>query len=211
MKIVIVSGGKAPSKEILLREVENADFIIGADKGCEVLYKYEITPDVILGDFDSADMKIINAIEKKAKKKIKFKKEKDYTDTEIAFNLALENNPDEIVILGATGTRYDHSLSNIGLLKKALSKGVNARIIDDNNLMFLTDKNISLKGNLGDTISFHAYSEEVKNFSIKNSKYDLNNHLLKLGDGLTTSNEFLEEYIDISFDSGIILVLYTKD
>lgn len=211
MKILIVSGGKAPSEEILLKEVKDAEFIIGADKGCEVLYKYEITPDVILGDFDSADMKIINAIEKKAKKKIKFKKEKDYTDTEIAFNLALENNPDEIVLLGATGTRYDHSLSNIGLLKKALSKGVNARIIDDNNLMFLTDKNISLKGKPGDTISFHAYSEEVRNFSIKNSKYDLNNHLLKLGDGLTTSNEFLGDYIYISFDTGIILVLYTKD
>ncbi|VYT75662.1 thiamine diphosphokinase [Clostridium tertium] len=211
MKVVIVSGGKAPSKEVLLREVEDANLIIGADKGCEALYKYDITPDVILGDFDSADMRIIDAIEKKAKKKIRFKREKDYTDTEIAFNLALQNNPDEIVLLGATGTRYDHSLSNIGLLKKALAKDINARIIDDNNIMFLTDKDILLKGNPGDTISFHAYSDEVKNFTIKNSKYDLNNHLLKLGDSLTTSNEFVGEYIDISFDSGIILVLYTKD
>ena len=211
MNIAIVSGGKAPSEKLIRGYLNKVDFIIAADKGSECLYKYGIKADLLVGDFDSANKEILDVIKGQIAEVLEFPPEKDYTDTEIAFNLALENNPNEIVLLGATGTRYDHSLSNIGLLKKALSKGVNARIIDDNNLMFLTDKNISLKGNPGDTISFHAYSEEVKNFSIKNSKYDLNNHLLRLGDGLTTSNEFLEDYIDISFDSGIILVLYTKD
>lgn len=40
MKAVIISGGKEPSKDLLFREVKDADIIIGADKGCEVLYKY---------------------------------------------------------------------------------------------------------------------------------------------------------------------------
>ncbi len=211
MKVVIISGGKAPSKEILLNEIKEANLIIGADKGCEVLYKYDIIPDYILGDFDSANMDIINSIEAKAGKKIKFKREKDYTDTEIAYNLAVERGASEIILLGATGTRYDHSLSNLGLMLRGLKKSIKVKVIDDNNYIFLTDKPITLYGNKGDTISFHAYCDVVENFTIIGAKYNLSNYTLRLGDSLTTSNEFMEEKINITFDSGIVMVLYTKD
>ena len=211
MKAVIISGGKEPSKDVLFKEIEDANLIIGADKGCEVLYKYNITPDYILGDFDSADISIIEKLEKKAGKKIKFKREKDYTDTEIAYNLAVEKGSTEIILLGATGTRYDHSLSNLGLMLRGLKKAISVRVIDDNNYIFLTDKPTTLYGNIGDTISFHAYCDEVKNFSIKGAKYNLENYNLNLGDSLTTSNEFVEEKINITFDSGIVMILYTKD
>lgn len=211
MKAVIISGGKEPSRDLLFREIKCADIIIGADKGCEVLYKYQVTPDYILGDFDSANEDIINSIEAKALGKIKFKREKDYTDTELAYNLAVEKGADEIIILGATGTRYDHTLSNFGLMLRGLKKSIEVKIIDDNNYIFLTDKSTILKGNKGDTISFQAYCDEVKNFNIRGSKYNLTNFNLKLGDSITTSNEFLEENIEITFDSGVVMVLYTND
>ena len=211
MKAIIVSGGKAPSKQLLLNEIKNSNLIIGADKGCEVLYNYNISPNYILGDFDSADKDIIKAMEVSGCEKIKYKKEKDFTDTEIAFNLAVEKGAKEIVLLGGTGTRYDHSLSNLGLMLKALKMSIILKIIDDNNIIFLTDKSMILKGNKGDTISFHAYCECVKKLNICGSKYDLINYDLCLGDGLTTSNEFIGNDIKITFDSGILMVLYTKD
>ncbi len=211
MKAVIISGGKEPSKDLLYREIKDVDMIIGADKGCEVLYKYNIKPDYILGDFDSANEDIIKSIETKALGKIKFKREKDYTDTELAYNLAVEKGADEIILLGATGTRYDHALSNFGLMLRGLKKSIKVKIIDDNNYIFLTDKSITLKGNKGNIISFQAYCEEVKNFNITGAKYNLTNFNLKLGDSITTSNEFLEEEIEITFDSGIVMILYTND
>ena len=211
MKAVIISGGKEPSKDILFREIQDTDIIIGADKGCEVLYKYDITPDYILGDFDSANDEIINSIEERAKKKITYKREKDYTDTEIAYNLAVEKGATEIILLGATGTRYDHSLSNLGLMLRGLKSSIKVKVIDDNNFIFLTDKSITLQGNKGDIISFQAYCDEIKNFNISGAKYNLSNYTLKLGDGITTSNEFLDEDIRVTFDNGILMVLYTKD
>ena len=211
MKAVIISGGKEPSKDILFREIQDADIIIGADKGCEVLYKYDITPDYILGDFDSANDEIINSIEERAKKKITYKREKDYTDTEIAYNLAVEKGANEIILLGATGTRYDHSLSNLGLMLRGLKSSIKVKVIDDNNFIFLTDKSITLQGNKGDIISFQAYCDEIKNFNISGAKYNLSNYTLKLGDGITTSNEFLDEDIRVNFDNGILMILYTKD
>ena len=211
MKALIISGGKEPSKDLLFKQLEGADIIIGADKGCEVLHKYDIVPDYILGDFDSVNEDIITSMESRTKKKLKFKREKDYTDTEIAYNLAVEKGAKDIILLGATGTRYDHSLSNFGLMLRGLIKSINVKIIDDNNFIFLTDKPITLKGDNGDTISFQAYCDEVKNFNIFGAKYELNNFNLKLGDSITTSNEFLNQDIKITFDSGIIMVLYTND
>lgn len=211
MKAVIVSGGKAPSKELLFNEIKNANIIIGADKGCETLYKFNISPDYILGDFDSIDIDIIDKINIEENKKLRFKKEKDFTDTEIAFNLAVENKADEIILLGVTGTRYDHSLSNIGLLLKGLNLNIDVKIKDDNNTIFLINKNSTLKGNKGQIISFYAYCNIVRNLTLKGCKYNLENYDLKLGDGLITSNEFLSDYINVEFNEGNLLVIYSND
>lgn len=211
MKAIIVSGGKSPSKELLFNEIKDADIIIGADRGCETLYNYNISPDYILGDFDSVDSEILNKIVIENNRKLKFKKEKDFTDTEIAFNLAIENKANKIILLGATGSRYDHSLSNIGLLLKGLNLNLDVKIKDDNNTIFLINNNKILKGVKGQTISFYAYCEVVKSLTLKGCKYNLDKYDLKLGDGLITSNEFLNDEISVTFDSGNLLVIYSND
>ncbi|MGL5379791.1 thiamine diphosphokinase [Clostridium sp.] len=211
MNALIISGGKEPSEELLKSLLDKVDIIIGADRGCETLYKYKIQPHYILGDFDSASKETISKIESLGVNKIKFKAEKDFTDTESAFNLALEKGATKIFMLGVTGTRYDHALGNIGLLKKALKLGIDCEILDDNNRIYMIDKNITLKGNKGDIVSFQAYSEVVKGLSIIGAKYELENYDLHIGDSLTISNEFNLNNINISFDYGILMVLHTKD
>jgi len=60
---------------------------------------------------------------------LKFPAEKDMTDTELAVNTAIDRGYKNIVIIGGTGTRLDHTLSNIFLLKLMLDRGVKGRII----------------------------------------------------------------------------------
>ena len=50
MKAIIVTGGNKPSKKLLNSYIKSGDLIIGADKGSEYLYDYEIMPNIILGD-----------------------------------------------------------------------------------------------------------------------------------------------------------------
>lgn len=211
MKALIVSGGLSPSRSLLLKYLKKADCIIGADKGCEVLYKNSIRPNYILGDFDSADLAVINSLESLGAIKIQHIKEKDFTDTESALDLAVQEGATQIIILGATGTRYDHVLGNICLLYKGLNIGVEVQIIDDNNKIFMVNKNVVLSGEKGQIISFQAYSDTVKKFTISGAKYELNEYDLKIGNPLTISNEFIDSDIKITFDSGTLMVLYTKD
>lgn len=210
MKAVIVSGGNEPSKDILIKIVNESDIIIGADRGCEVLWKNKIIPNIIVGDFDSVDKEIYSKYRGQSKE-FTYNPEKDYTDTDIAFNKAVEMEVDSITLLGCTGTRMDHTLANIGLLKKAMDKKVYCEIIDNNNKMFLINGETVFKGKKGETISFLAYFQKVENLNIIGSKYPLYNYNLEIGDSLTVSNEFLEEEMKVTFDNGILLVNLSKD
>lgn len=211
MKAVIVTGGKAPSEELLLRSIEDGDYIIGVDKGCNTLYKYGIKPSIILGDFDSIDSKVLDEYIKLKIPSIKFNPEKDYTDSDLAYEKAKEINPSKIIFLGATGTRYDHALGNIGILLKSLREGYKTEIVDENNRMFVVNKNSSFEGDFGHTISFHALSDKVAKFNISGGKYDLKDYDMTLLEPRAVCNEFLDTNINISFESGIILVIYPKD
>lgn len=211
MRAIIVSGGNPPSKELLLKYVKKEDLIIGVDKGCNALYEYNIEPNIILGDFDSVNEKVLDYFKTSGSKVTILNPEKDYTDTDIGYMTAKENGADEILFFGVTGSRMDHMLGNLGILLKALNENVKAKIIDDNNVMYLVNGKATFKGEEGSLISFHALSHVVKNLKIEGAKYELENYDLTLLEPRAISNVFLDKDITISFDSGIILVIFPRD
>lgn len=211
MRAIVVSGGNPPSKDLLLKIKREDDFVVGVDRGCNYLYDYDITPDIISGDFDSARKEVIDAFENKGIKSIKFNPEKDYTDTYLGYEIAKENGANEVIFFGATGSRYDHSLGNIGILLKALGENIDAKMVDENNTMFLINKESTFKGEYGSLISFHALSDVVRNVNIVGAKYTLENYDMTLLEPRAVCNEFLDEDITISFDSGIVLVIFPRD
>ncbi|MCY6372366.1 thiamine diphosphokinase [Clostridium ganghwense] len=211
MKIVIASGGMPPSYDLLYEELKEASYLICADSGANYLYEYNICPDILIGDFDSIDIQVLNYFKDNHTNIIQYPPEKDYTDTEIAVNKALELNVDEIVLLGCTGTRIDHFLGNLGMLLKCLSKKVTAYIKDEHNTITIADKSLSIFGSEGETFSLAAYSENVENLTISGAKYPLNNYYLEIGSALTISNEFQDKEVKINFDEGILLIIYSRD
>ena len=144
MKFIIITGGNI-NKEFLQKVLEENKYnkIIAADKGLETLNKINVKPDYIIGDFDSVNKEILEQY-----KNIPItylKPEKDFTDTHMALKLAIEQGAKKITIVGAIGTRVDHSIANIHILKEALEKGVEAEIINENNKIKLINKNIKIK------------------------------------------------------------------
>ena len=120
MKAVIVGGGDAPSKELLEEELSDADILICADGGGNCLYKYDKAPNYLLGDFDSIHKEILEFFTQSNCIIETYPTEKDCTDSEICFNKAIELKATNITMLGFTGSRIDHFLGNLGLLKKSL-------------------------------------------------------------------------------------------
>ncbi|MEA1974277.1 MAG: thiamine diphosphokinase, partial [Bacillota bacterium] len=89
------------------------DFIIAVDGGINHIKELCLSPNLILGDFDSSVLS--EALKYKNAEIKKYKKDKDYTDGEIAINYVIDEKFFEVVIFGALGNRIDHMLSNINM------------------------------------------------------------------------------------------------
>lgn len=211
MKVVIISGGQPPSFDVIKKELIDSSFLICADSGANCLFKYKIVPHYLLGDFDSINPEVLEFFLDKDCKTYRYPKEKDFTDTEIALNKAIELGAEEVVFLGCTGSRLDHTFGNIGLLLKCIKLKIKAFLIDDNNIIFMTNESVVLEGEKGKTFSLLAYGSDVKALTLKGVKYELKDYELKVGDPLTLSNEFIMDKAEVNFDAGNLLVLYSKD
>jgi len=213
-KILIVTGGFTDEKflaSLVLKE--RYSLIIAADKGLVVLDRLKILPDMILGDFDSAGTDIINKYRSKSVPVMTYPSQKDKTDTELAFEWALEQNPSVIDLAGATGSRLDHTMANINLLLAALRKNVDAKILDPGNKIYLKAGNFVIKKDRqhGDFVSLLPFTYQVKGLKLRGFKYPLDGLTLTAGSSLGISNEIVEEEGRVEFDEGILLVFETKD
>lgn len=211
MRAIIVSGGTKPSKELLLSYIKEGDYIIGVDKGCNCLYEYNIKPNLILGDFDSAKKEVVDYFYKNNVKTLRYNSDKDYTDTDLGYIKAKEAGATEIIFFAVTGSRIDHMLANVGVLLKALKENIKAKIVDDNNEIFLIKEKAIFKGESGSTISFHALSDEVTNLHINGARYELHDYNMTLLEPRAICNEFIDKDIEVSFDKGIIMVIYPNE
>ncbi len=211
MKVIIISGGNPPSKELLIKEITEDSFLIGADSGANCLYCYNIKPDLLVGDFDSIDENVLDYFKKNNCIIDVYPTEKDFTDTEIAVRKAISMKPNEIVLLGCTGSRVDHLLGNIGMLKICLVNSINACIKDGNNNIRLIDSSTSLDGVVGETFSVQSYGDEIIGLTIEGAKYPLDNYNLKIGQSISISNEFAGPRVELKFKSGTLMIILASD
>ncbi len=219
MKTLIVTGGNI-EKELLLKTINETknetkfENIIAVDNGLKILNEINIKPNHIVGDFDTVKSEILDLYKEDTSIKIhKFNPIKDNTDTDIAIRLAVEFKSDEIIILGAIGTRVDHLLGNIHVLKYALDSNIKCKIIDENNEIQLIDKTtiIKKKDITKKYISLIPLTEKVEHINLKGFKYELKNGTLAMGSSLGISNEISKEEAIIEFDNGILIMINSKD
>lgn len=209
-RVIIVSGGRHPSFELFSGLYDPSCRLIGADSGAEFFREYGIMPDLLLGDFDSISEETLRYFEGRTEI-LKYDAEKDFTDTEAAYNEAVKHSPDEIYFLGCTGSRLDHFIGNLSLLYRAMKKGIRAYLVDDHNKIFLLDEPSMIRKDFGDYISFQAFRGPVKDFGVKGVKYPLWGYELLLGDPRNVSNEFKDKIISVTFKEGILMVMMTRD
>lgn len=214
MNTLIISGGNVDS-EFLNKTINNFSYdnIIAVDKGLESLYLLKILPNHIVGDFDSVNKDIINFYLDKNIQIHKYNPEKDYTDTDIAIKLAISLKSNNITILGATGTRIDHTLANIHILCSCLESQINCELIDPNNRIYLinSNKKIENKHSYGKYISLIPLTSTVNGVTLKGFKYPLKNYTLKIGESLGISNELSNDVATIELKQGILIVVESKD
>lgn len=184
---------------------------IAADGGHLNASKIGLTPDIIIGDFDSSKSPCTSKAEI-----ISLPREKDLTDTEAALELAIEREFDEVVIIGGLGRRFDHTLANLGILAKYYDRLSHLAFLDGYNYVYmLAPGSHKISKNILGTeykyLGINSYSDCCKDLFIKGCKYPLNGFTLPKATSLGTSNEILSECAEISFSKGELIITHSND
>lgn len=196
------------------------EFIIAVDAGLSACLKLGLLPKLLVGDFDTFGRD--NILKYQAVSGVAadiHQPEKDETDTELAFQDVLKAGYKSVDVLGATGGRLDHEISNIHLLVQGKKRGLDVTFYDRQNKLFLIDseserERVFLREQLyGKYVSFLPLTEEVKGITLTGFKYPLKDKDISIleNPSLCVSNEVSEEKAVMSFKKGILICVESRD
>lgn len=203
MGCVIISAGSIEDYGYIKSFIKGGDFVICADGGLRHAEKMGIVPDLSVGDFDSWEGETSGEV-------MRFKPEKDYTDTHIAVTAALERGFRDIILLGCTGTRLDHTISNIGLLLYILHSGGRGWLINEHNKVTVVEGEAEFQGEAGEYISLIPIGD-ARGVTVENLKYTLHGAVLRFEESVAVSNEFIGKRAKISVEEGSLIVIQSRD
>lgn len=208
---VIISNGNIGSYESYKKYLDGADLIICADGGAHHARSLGVMPHLLIGDFDSVSPDDLKHFKDAGVEIVEFPVEKDMTDTELAVEIAMERGYRKVVIIGGTGTRLDHTLSNIFLLKKLFDAGAKGIVVDGHNEVMLVDHKVILEREENTKVTLLPLSEKAEGITTKGLYYPLNNAQIQFGSSLGVSNEFIGDTAEISLTRGLLLVIKARD
>ena len=182
--------------------------IIAADGGANFLLSRNITPDVLIGDFDSISDSSLEELRNKAEI-LQFPKEKDKTDSELALDYCINEHFDSATMVNAVNGRLEHSLANIFLIENFVKKGLSVYFINKENEVFVLcgPDEIELNSKKGAEISLISLTEQTKMEFIRGFKYPLQNEILFRKHTRGISNIAEQEKLSVKISTGILLII----
>ncbi len=207
MKCTIIASGDFKPDRKMIDQIRSSKHVVCADGGARHLKALDILPDVIIGDFDSILPEDRRYFEEKRVKLVEYPRQKNHTDSELCINWALEKKVTDVTVLGGIGTRMDHSLANIFMLKTLAENQIGAHILTARSSMHAIFDQIVLDGVPGNLLSLVPLTETVTGITLKGLAYPLTNASITMGSSLGVSNVFDTNQAVVSIQTGILLVI----
>lgn len=189
------------------------DYVVACDAGYRNAERLGVTPDLILGDFDSAP----RPQPREGGGQIVLPHVKDDTDTHYAARWLLEHGCRQVVMLGALGgRRLEHTLANLATGLYLSKHGVRTLLADEaSELHFLLPGSEltlarSQSGRAWQYLSLFPLEGRLTGVTIQGAFYPLENAELTAEYPLGVSNEFVEQTVRIRCKTGCGLAILTK-
>ncbi|HVH32258.1 MAG TPA: thiamine diphosphokinase [bacterium] len=207
MRAAIVGHGRLPPTRGLRQLLRRAELVVCADGGLRPMRALGITPQAVVGDFDSASPSLLAWARKRGTLLLAHPREKDKTDTELAIQYVLRAGATTIDLIGVLGGRLDHTLANIGLLVALARQRRRAHIVHGDTEVFLATPRASIPGRVGDRVSLIPLSARVTGVSTHGLKYPLADSTLRMGTTRGISNEMTASPAHVRTRHGWLLVV----
>jgi thiamine pyrophosphokinase len=213
MRAIIVANGSVEENETHAQAVQADDLIIAADGGALIALKLDLQPRVVIGDMDSLPPEIRMELTERGCQFVSHSPRKDETDTELAIQYALQAGADEIVLLGATGDRLDHTLANVLLLGMPDLDRVPATIVAGSTQVWLLRGGYELEfgGTPGDIVTLLPLGQDAIGVSTAGLEWALHDDTLRFGPARGVSNFMTMPQARVRLREGCLLVLHVAE
>ena len=179
------------------------DLLIAADRGYATLTALGLSPDVVIGDFDS-----LGTVPEHPNL-IKLPCEKDDTDMGFALNYALGLGYTRFLLLGGLGGRLDHTMANLQLLNALSKRGAVGILAGDGQAAtVITNGSFSFSPTCAGYCSVYCVSGCAHGVTLEGLKYPLVDASLSGDYPIGTSNEFLGIPAKVTVRNGSLLLIW---
>ena len=188
--------------EGLIEPVDGA-YVIAADGGLTHTRALGLTPDAILGDFDSLGY-VPDAAQV-------FPVEKDDTDSMLAVRRGLEMGCRRFVLYGGLeGPRLDHTVANLQTLQFLADREARGYLVGNSIATVIKNERITFPAIEDGLLSVFCMGADAENVTIRGLQYELENGTLTAGFPLGVSNHFVGKESEISVKNGSLLLIYDR-
>lgn len=207
-KCVIVAAGDMGAAKV---SISQGDLLIAVDGGMEYCERLGLTPDLVLGDFDSVkegQLAQITIWEKQYPERVvRLLPEKDDTDTLAAIRLALERGYTDFLLYGATGgSRLEHTIANIQCLLFIKRHGAKGYLMDDQGICFVMEnEEVHFPAAMEGYLSLFSMGEMARGVNIRGMKWELDDYDMTNDYPIGISNEFIGQKASVSVGQGQLL------
>ena len=200
-KAVILCDGMPPEAGEIRSELIPDALLIAADGGANRAREFGLSPDFIIGDFDSFEPGIDETA------RVIRDPDQETNDLEKALQLAIRQGCSEAVVFGATGKRTDHTLKNLSQLIRFENEFDSLRYRDSFCEIFLIRSPYRADFPISTSLSLFPLSGTVTGIRTRGLRYPLHGERLKNGVRDGTSNETTSSRVEIEYESGDLLLI----
>ena len=211
-RCILIGAGDCSVQKI---ETKPEDLVIAVDGGYDTCRKYDIVPDLIVGDFDSAqesDMPQIAEIAKIAPDHVVvLPTEKDDTDMLAAIRIGLLEGCQEFRIYGGMGGRLEHTLANLQCLIYLKQCSAVGYLMDDKTTAFvMQNETVWFKPEAKGYLSLFSIGEKASGVTIRNLKYEMQTGEITNSFPIGISNEFIGKRSSVTVEQGMLAVILSE-
>ncbi|MGB9772750.1 MAG: thiamine diphosphokinase [Bacteroidota bacterium] len=209
---LVIANGSVPRRELCRTLAKDASLIVCADGGANKALERGIRPHVIVGDLDSVKRSTLKALRTS---QIVLNVNQEATDLEKALDYLISKRLRKVLVLGATGRRTDHTLTNFSILKKysqcecrstmAPRRQLDIRFIDDFLELRILPHRSVLTTSVGEILSLVPLGK-AEGITTTGLRFPLKNESLELGLREGQSNEATARRVVITYTSGTLLL-----
>lgn len=178
-----------------------SDYVIAADGGWRWCRSAGLTPDLLLGDFDSlGEVPAFDHI-------LRVPVEKDDTDMMLAIKEGLARGETAFHLYGGVGGRTDHTIANLQGLLYLAERGAQGWLYGDRErFTAICGGEITLPAREKGIVSVFCMGADAQGVTIEGGQYTVHDAVLTASFPLGVSNHFVGNPVRVSVTRGSLLI-----